>query len=139
MALMQDGVARPTTVLRVVLAALFVSSVVHYTDNTIRYDAYAQDYSGPITRPVVAVGWVLFTLLGVMGYVAYRRGRWAPAAWLIAAYSVSGLISPLHYTTVSPSSYDVLQHTFIVTDLLAGLAALGFAFWLFSTRVQPPR
>jgi hypothetical protein len=127
---------RSTKVLRVVLLAVFASSIVHYTDNYVRFDAYAQGNAGPVSKPLVAVSWFLFTLIGAVGYISYRRQRWAMAAWCIAAYSVSGLISPLHYTLVSPSSYDALQNTFIITDLLAGLAALAFALRLFSTRVR---
>lgn len=128
--------ARATNVLRLVLLSVFASSVVHYTDNYIRFDAYALGNPGIVTKPLVAVAWVVFTGLGIIGYRFYRRGRWAAAAWCIAGYSVSGLISPLHYTTVSPSAYDAVQHTFIVTDLLVGLAALAFALWLFARRVR---
>jgi Na+-driven multidrug efflux pump len=132
-------VDRSTVLMRVVLLGVFASSVVHYTDNYLRFDAYAQGNAGLITKPVIAVSWVLFTVLGIVSYRAYRGGRWAVAAWCLAAYSVSGLISPLHYTTVPPSSYDAVQHTFIVSDLLAGLAALGFALRIISTRIRPAR
>lgn len=133
---MQTSEARATNVLRLILAAVFASSVIHYTDNYVRFDTYAQGNPGIVTKPLVAISWFLFTGLGILSYVSYRRGRRGLAAWCLAGYSVSGLISPLHYTTVSPSSYDAVQHTFIVTDLLAGLAALGFAFWLFTMRAR---
>jgi hypothetical protein len=130
---------RATVALRAALLATFVSSIFHYTDNYVRFDQYAQGTTGPITKPVIAVSWVAFTVFGAAGYVLYRRGRWSSSAWCLMYYSVGGLISPLHYTTVPPSSFDAFQHTFIITDLLAGASVLWFALWLLSTRARSQR
>lgn len=121
-------VDRPTTVLRVILLATVVSSLVHYTDNYVRFDEYPT--SGFVTKPLIWQSWLLFTAVGLMGYVLYRRQRWLPAAACLAFYSVSGLISPLHYTEGPWSTFDLVQHTFIISDFVCGLAVLGFAAWL---------
>jgi hypothetical protein len=121
---------RPTVVLRVILVATFVSSAFHYTDNYLRFDEYPPGDDGFVTEPLIWQSWLVFTAVGLIGYVLYRRERWLPAAACLAFYSVSGLISPLHYTEGTWSDFDTFQHTFIVTDFICGLAVLGFAVWL---------
>ena len=112
-----------------VLGTAFLLSIVHYVDNTLRFDDYSPD-PGLITRPTIPLAWVVFTAFGIWGYVQYRRGEWGRAAIGLAVYSISGLIGPFHYTTVSPSDFDWFQNLFVVLDSLAGLAVLGVAAWL---------
>ena len=136
------SVDRATTVLRVLLLATFVSSVVHYTDNYVRFDEYPPADDGFVTRPLIWQSWILFTAVGAVGYLLYRREHWFPAAACLAFYAVSGLISPLHYTEGAWSEFDLFQHFFIVTDFLCGVGVLGFAAWLVvhasrSRSVQP--
>lgn len=121
---------RPLRVLQVLFGAAVVSSVFHYTDNWVRFDQYPQDEPELVTQAMVPISWVVFTVVGVWGYVQFRNGRWRPAAAALALYSISGLISPIHYTADAPlSAYDVFQHTFIITDGIAGAAVLAFAVW----------
>jgi hypothetical protein len=119
------------------LIALFLSSVVHYTDNYIRLDQYPQGDPPSITRMKVLVAWTAFTAFGAAGYLLYRKGKSLEAAGCIAIYSISGLISFLHYGYGSLSDFDVLQHTFILMDGLTGIAALGLAIWLARLRPSP--
>ncbi|GAA5029288.1 hypothetical protein [Actinopolymorpha pittospori] len=122
-------------VLHVILLTAFVVSVVHYTDNYVRFDRYALNPDSPIQEPIlIVVGWLLFTAFGVAGYVAYRRQRWWPAVALTALYSVSGLVSLVHYTDAAPSAFDGAQNTLIVADVVAGVAVVGLALWLMFRR-----
>ena len=108
------------------LGTAFLLSIVHYVDNTLRFDDYTPD-PGLITRPAIPLAWVVFTAFGVWGYLQYRRGDDRKAAIGLAVYSFSGLIGPLHYTEVSPSDFDWFQNLFVVLDTLAGVAVLGVA------------
>ena len=112
-----------------ILLSAFLLSIVHYVDNTLRFDDYSPD-PGLITRPLIPISWVVFTAFGVWGYLQYRKGEDAKAAVGLAVYSASGLIGPLHFTAVSPSDFDWFQNLFVVLDTLAGLAVLGVACWL---------
>src|SRR5262245_50727112 len=90
----------PTRVLQALLVAAIVESLVHYTDNTLRYQDYTVDdpslLGSLVTRWLIPVSWVLFTAAAVIGYRRFRQGdRPKAAAWL-GAYSASGLISVLH-------------------------------------------
>jgi hypothetical protein len=112
-----------------VLLTTFLLSIVHYVDNTLRFDDYSPD-PGLITRPLIPISWVVFTAFGIWGYLQYRKGEDAKAAIGLAVYSASGLIGPLHYTAVSPSDFDWFQNLFVLLDTLAGLAVFGIACWL---------
>ena len=55
---------------------------------------------------MVPASWFLFTAAGVAGLLLYERGRYGPAAALLAFYSVSGLIGFAHYQSISPTDFD---------------------------------
>jgi hypothetical protein len=125
---------RRTRVLQVLLAVAVVESFVHYTDNTLRYDDYTAAnpsvLGGLVQQWVIPVSWVLFTAAAVVGYRRFREGRYPEAAAWIGAYSVSGLISVLHYTDISPSDLSAFQNTFVFADIALGVLLLGFALSL---------
>jgi hypothetical protein len=120
---------------RVFVTALLLS-VVHYIDNTVRFDDYTGGKDGFVTRAMIPIGWVLFTAAGIAGYRALVRGNRGLGGSLLGVYSVSGLIGILHYTTVSPRDFSAFQNTFIGLDFLAGLAVFVMAVRLAVSR--PP-
>jgi hypothetical protein len=126
-------VDRPTRVLRALLVLGILESFVHYTDNTLRYDDYtASDPSlagSLVTRWLIPISWVLFTAAAVIGYRRFRQAHWPQAAAWIGAYSVSGLISVLHYVDISPSDLSAFQNTFVFLDVFLGALILSFAAW----------
>jgi hypothetical protein len=121
---------RRTLLLQVILLAAVLSSIGHYTDNTVRFDQYPQSDPELVSQPMIPLSWVLFTVVGAFGYVLFRRDRLVPAAACLAVYSISGLVGPVHYLYGSLSEFDALQHVFIATDGIAGLAVLAYAVWL---------
>jgi hypothetical protein len=127
-------VGRSVWALRVLLGAAIAESFVHYADNTIRYDDYTvadPSLAGSLVKQwVIPVAWVLFTTAGLVGYRRFRDGRRPEAAAWLAAYSVSGLISVLHYTDISVDDLSAFQNTFVFLDVVLGAAVLGFALWL---------
>ena len=125
--------------LQVLLVVAVLESLVHYTDNTLRYDDYTVDdpslLGGLVKQWVIPVSWLLFTAAAVLGYRRFRQGRFAEAAAWLGAYSVSGWISVLHYTDISPSDLSAFQNTFVFADVALGLLVLAFALWLAA---EPP-
>lgn len=116
----------------------FALSVFHYVDNWARFDRYALSPQSPVTEPYqIPLAWVLFTAVGVVGYVQFRRSRWWGAVAGLAVYSLSGLVGLAHYNDAPPGDFDGLQNLLIVTDVLAGFAVLGFALWLMFRRALP--
>jgi len=125
---------------RIVFVVALLLSVVHYIDNTVRFDDYTGGKSGFVTRPMIPLSWVLFVAAGVAGYRALVQGNRTRGGWLLAVYSVSGLVGVGHFTTVSPSDFSAFQLTFIVLDFLAGLAMFLVAARVATTKaVSPPR
>jgi uncharacterized membrane protein len=127
-----------TLVRRVFVTALLLS-VVHYIDNTVRYDDYSGGKDSLITQAMIPLSWVLFTVAGVAGYRFLTQGKRSLGGSLLGLYSVSGLIGVLHYTTVSAGDFSGFQNTFIGLDFLAGLAVFIVAVRIATTRaVSPP-
>jgi hypothetical protein len=134
---------RPTRVLQVLLVTAVVESFIHYTDNTLRFDDYTVDDPGfpgfLVTRWIIPIAWVLFTIAAAIGYRRFREGNWPKAAAWIGAYSASGLISVGHYKDISPSNLSAFQNTFVILDVVLGVLILGFAVWTawFKTAAEP--
>jgi len=122
------------TVVRRVFVTALALSVVHYVDNTVRFADYTGGKSGFVTRAMIPISWVLFTAAGVAGYRLLTRGNRSLGGSLLGAYSVSGLIGILHYTTVPPGDFDWFQNTFIGLDFLAGLAVFVLAVRIVTGR-----
>jgi hypothetical protein len=124
---------RPTAVLRLLVAAAIVESFVHYADNTLRYDDYTiadPSFPGSLVKQwVVPVSWVLFTIVGIVGYRRFRDGHRPQAAAWIGAYSTSGLISILHFVDISVGDLSAFQNTFVFVDIVLGVLLLAFALW----------
>lgn len=112
------------TVFGVVLISILVTTL-HYTDNYINLF----EYPGPdwISKEVVVLAWVLFTLIGIAAYLLYRAGRMLESGLYLLAYSVTGLSSLGHYAHGAPEDFTAKMHLGIWADGLVGLAvaALG--------------
>ena len=119
---------------RVVFGTAVLLSVVHYIDNTVRFDDYTGGHTGFVTQAMIPISWILFTTAGVAGFRALKQGNRGLGGSLLGAYSVSGLIGILHYTTVSPGDFTAFQNTFIGLDFLAGLAVFVTAVRLVLSR-----
>ena len=73
--------------LNIVFLSAVASSIVHYTDNYLAFDRFPNDGVGPdVTADTIWIAWVVFTILGVAGYVFYRRGEIRLGAALLAGY-----------------------------------------------------
>jgi hypothetical protein len=127
--------------LNIVFFTAVASSIGHYTDNYLAFDRYPNDGVGPdVTANSVWIAWVVFTAVGVAGYLLYRRGDIRRGSALLAAYSVSGLISLGHYTAPGMSELAWCRHVNIWVDILCGVAVLAFAIWsVRQTRGYAPR
>lgn len=117
-------------VFRGVLLVAFLISIMHYTDNHVRFDEYPNDMPDLVTKGAIPTAWVVFTVFGLAAYVLYERGQRQRAGVCLAVYAVSGLIGPLHYTSGAMSEFDAFQHVNIALDSVAGLACLAVAVWV---------
>jgi hypothetical protein len=116
---------------RTVVLVAFAISVMHYTDNYLRFDEYPNDVPDLVTRPSIPAAWVVFTLFAAAAWVLYDRGERRRAAVCLGVYSLSGLIGPVHYTSGAMSEFDAFQHVNIGLDTVAGVACLALAVRLW--------
>jgi hypothetical protein len=130
---------RRLTILRWILAASIVSTGLHYTHNFVAVDRYPQ--SGVVTptavQVAIVVSWPLLTGLALFAYRRYAEGRYTTALPLLAAYSLLGLTTPLHFVDGSPDVAPLWFAT-IFTDGLAGAAVLAFVVWSAATVRRAP-
>ena len=115
---------------RILLIVAVVESFIHYTDNVIEFGDYRNDPLSVfawINRPVIVLSWFAFVGAGLLGYKRLQERDFATAALWIAMFSVSGLISALHYTDIGLSDLNLFQNTFVFADIVLGVVLLGFA------------
>lgn len=139
MATTTDAAPRLST-LQALLGAAVVVSVVHYLDNTVRWDDFLAEDPGDrsltfITRWMIPTAWLLLTACAVMGYRRFRERRWPQAAAWLGAYSASGLFGLGHYLDLAPSDLSGFQNAHVITDIVLGTAVLAFAVHL---ALRPP-
>jgi uncharacterized membrane-anchored protein len=125
--------------LRIVLAFSFISTTLHYAHNIIAVERYPQlvGISNTGTQVTVALGWVVLTVFGVLGYRRYRQRRYWPALAFLLVYSLSGLASAGHFLVGVPD-VPVFWFATIFTDALAAMAIWTFVIW-GATRIGQAR
>jgi len=125
---------RRLRILVALLATAFVVSVVHYADNYVNFTDYPQpeaDSSLPAPgRTLIGLSWFLFTGLGVAGLWLYLRRRIVPAAFALAAYSVSGLIGIGHYLVPGATHMVWWRQAHVLADIVCGTLIAAYAVWL---------
>jgi hypothetical protein len=121
---------RGLVALRIVLVFSLVSTALHYAHNIIAVERYPgfTGISHSVTQVSVAVGWLLFTGFGLLGYRRYLRRRYWPSFAFLLVYSISGLVTMGHFLVGVP---DVPAFWFatIFTDVLAAVAVWVFVVW----------
>jgi hypothetical protein len=124
------------TTLRVLVAALIVSTAIHYTDNWLSIEDYApREGLIPENPGLVPVAWALFTILGIAAYREYRRAPSLRAHLMLAGFSLSGITTFLHLL-YEGNDFAAWQWASVLADGVLGSAVLGFALWS-AARVRP--
>jgi hypothetical protein len=124
---------------RAVVAATVVLTLFHFTDNAVAIDSYPK----PSWQPdwfvwVVVASWPLFTAAGVLGYRAYRDGRYSTAHPLLLFYSYAGLVSLGHFLYGGPDELTTRGLVSMLVDAVAGSAVLAVAIWSIVARRPRP-
>ena len=123
---MQPYRQRRLAVLRVILAFSILSTAGHYSHNFVEMDSYPG--GGPVVQVLIVLSWPLLTAIGLYGYKLYKQGRIRDAHVHLLIYSLTGLITPLHFVYGSPDIAPFWYAT-IFTDFLAGASIVAFVGW----------
>jgi hypothetical protein len=121
--------------LRLLIAFSVVSTAAHYSHNLFQIDSYPG--GGTVQQVLIVLSWPLLTAIGLYGYRLYVRGDLRRAHACLLIYSLTGLITPLHFVSGEPDIPAFFYAT-IFTDFLAGAAIVAFVVWSAS-RPAPRR
>jgi hypothetical protein len=111
---------------RAILAFSVVSTAVHYAHNYFEIDSYPGGGDGQ--QALILLSWPALTAIGMYGYVLYRRGDARRAYACLIIYSLTGLITPLHFAYGEPDIPPFFYAT-LFTDFIAGVAVVAFVAW----------
>lgn len=115
------------SLLKIFLVVSMVSTLIHNVDNYLRFDLYPQpDW---ITPGGIFRSWLLWTSLGIAGYLLYKNQRFWLSYICLIIYSTCGLSSLAHYLYGNMDEFSFFMHFFILADGLTGSAVLGFTLW----------
>ena len=114
--------------LKILLVTCTISTAIHFTDNYL----YIEQYPQPewISASSIYISWLVWTVIGVIGYWLYSSQKYWLAYLCLVIYSFCGIDSLGHYFYGAMSDFSVKMHLLILTDGLTGLAVLGFTVWL---------
>jgi hypothetical protein len=112
--------------LRLLIAFSVLSTAAHYSHNLFQIDSYPG--GGTVQQVLIVLSWPLLTAIGLYGYRLYVRGDLRRAHACLLIYSLTGLITPLHFVSGEPDIPAFFYAT-IFTDFLAGAAIVGFVVW----------
>jgi len=125
--------------MRWVVFATIAVTLFHFTDNAVNVDTYPKagwqpDWFGA----VVVAAWLLYTAVGVAGYLAYRRGDLRLAHGLLLAYGYLVLSSLGHFIYGSPSELTTRGVISVFVDVAAGSVVVAVAVWSMLARRPRP-
>jgi hypothetical protein len=112
--------------LRAILAFSVVSTAAHYAHNFFEIDSYPGGGAGQ--QVLILLSWPALTAIGLYGYRLYARGDARRAHACLLIYSLTGLITPLHFAYGEPDIPPFFDAT-LFTDFIAGVAVVAFVAW----------
>lgn len=127
------------TVRLVVLGTIAVT-LFHFTDNAINIDTYPKaGWQPDWFTIVVAVAWVLYTVVGVAGFRFYQQARFGIAHACLLIYGYLVLSSLGHFLYGSPDELTTRALVSVLVDVAAGSVVIAVATWsILARRRQAP-
>ncbi len=110
------------------VAANFVTSILHYVDNFIFFKHYPEPTW--LNPHLVDAAWFVMTPFGVLGYLLFLRGSRVSAFACLYIYSVMGLLVLGHYLIAPPWKVSFKINLFIVLEALSAFLLGLFTAWL---------
>jgi len=137
---MRSGASLARSALPSLLLLYGSASLLHFSHNA-EYLADYPNLPGWLSRSQVYLAWCGVTLIGVVGYALFARGRVALGLAVLAVYAGLGIDGLLHYTRAPMAAHSAAMNTTIWTEVAAAallmltLVALT-AEWLAPRRLR---
>jgi tryptophan-rich sensory protein len=125
---------------RLVVLTTIVLTLFHFTDNAVNVDTYPKaGWQPDWFEIVVAVAWVLYTAVGVAGFLLYQRGRFRAAQAALLVYGYLVISSLGHFIYGSPDELTTRGVISVFVDVAAGTVVVAVAVWsIVARRRQSP-
>ena len=122
--------------MRLLVIASVLVTAFHFTDNFVSIETYPQpDW---VTEALVAISWPVYTAIGIAAAVVYGRGRTELGAWLLLAYSYTGISSLGHFLSGGPDEFTTRGLISVLADGATGLTVLAVAVWALLAQRRHP-
>ena len=125
--------------MRLVVLGTIAVTLFHFTDNAINVDTYPKaGWQPDWFEIVVVVAWVLYTAVGVAGFLLYQRDRFRAAHACLLIYGYLVLSSLGHFLYGSPAELTTRGLVSVFADAAAGAVVIAVAVWSILARRRWP-
>ena len=106
-----------------------VASVLHYVHYFVYFRAYTT-HADWLSPPRVDLVWFLITVVGVTGYLLFKRHRYPWSFLLLYVYGFLSLGALGHYVLAPMAAHTFSMNLLIWSQTLAAAALLIYVIWL---------
>ena len=125
----------PRRALPWLLSLYCAASFLHFWHNA----EYVADYPNLpswITGASVYATWLVISVVGLIGYVLFRRRHTTIGLFVLGVYAAFGFYGLLHYTCAPMSAHTTGMNVTIWTEVITAGLALSVVAWL-ANRCEP--
>lgn len=115
--------------LLVLISINVAASMLHYSHYFISYNAYPNGTAW-LSPPRVDLVWFIISVIGVMGYVLFRRHRYTWSFLFLYLYGLLGLAGLSHYALAPIAAHTFVTNVLIFSSASAAAVLLIYVVWL---------
>src|SRR5262245_28033274 len=112
------------------------ASLLHFAHNA-EYLADYPDLPHWISRTSIYLAWAVIFMIGLCGYLLWRRERSVPGLILLGIYTSLGFDGLLHYGRAPMAAHTFGMNLTIWMEVVAAAVALAAVLWLAACRLLP--
>jgi hypothetical protein len=137
---MERSLSPPSaSTVRLVVLVTIALTLFHFTDNAVNVDTYPKaGWQPDWFEWVVAVAWVLYSAVGVAGFLLYQRDRFRAAHACLLIYGYLVISSLGHFLYGSPDELTTRGLVSVFVDVAAGSVVIAVALWSILARRRRP-
>lgn len=126
---MTDRTSTHERSLLVLITINVAASMLHYTHYFIFYSTYPNGTAW-LSPPRVDLAWFAISIIGVIGYVLFKRHRFTWSFLCLYLYGLLGLASLGHYALAPVAAHTFAANVLILSSAGAAAVLLIYVVWL---------